>query len=186
MKVFETALSGVKILEPNVFSDNRGFFQETWNLAMFTQLGIEASFVQDNHCRSVQGSLRGLHYQIKNPQGKLVHVTHGAILDVVLDLRRKSRSFGRHLAVELNDANKKMIWVPPGFAHGFHVISPSADVFYKVTDFYAPHHERVIKWDDLALAIDWGLNMGESPVLAMRDMAGLSLADAEVFEDLPE
>jgi dTDP-4-dehydrorhamnose 3,5-epimerase len=186
MTVIETALTDVKILEPKVFTDQRGFFQETWNLSVFAQLGIEASFVQDNHCRSVQASLRGLHYQIRNPQGKLVRVTHGAVIDVVVDLRRKSPNFGKHLVVELSDENKRMIWVPPGFAHGFRVISQSADVLYKVTDYYAPLHERVLKWNDPALAIDWRLKMDESPVLAERDMKGSSLASAEVFEGVLE
>lgn len=183
MEVTETILSGVRIIESKLFRDERGFFQETWNASVFAHHGLNVSFVQDNHCRSIRGTLRGLHYQIRNPQGKLVHVTHGSIVDVVVDLRRKSPSFGKHFVIELNDENNLMLWIPPGFAHGFYVTSPSADVLYKVTDHHAPHHERVLKWDDPFLAIDWRLTPGKVPLLNARDNDGAGFAEIEFFED---
>ncbi len=182
MNIIETTLPGVNIIEPKKFRDERGFFQETWSALKLSKLGLNASFVQDNQCRSHQGTLRGLHYQLRNAQGKLVRVSHGAIVDVVVDLRLRSQSFGEHVVIELNEDNNYMVWIPPGFAHGFYTISKTADVFYKATDYYSPLYERVLKWDDPALAIDWKLIVGQTPLLSVRDQGGLALADAEAFD----
>jgi dTDP-4-dehydrorhamnose 3,5-epimerase len=182
LKIIDTALPDVKIIEPKVFGDERGFFLESWNAAAFAQLGLHIQFVQDNHSRSAQGTLRGLHYQVKQTQGKLVRVTHGCVLDVVVDLRRKSPMFGKHVAVELSGENKKMVWVPPGFAHGFHVLSTSADFLYKASDYYAPEFERSLLWSDPALAIDWRLDPGQAPILAAKDARGTPLASCDDFE----
>ncbi len=182
MKIIQTTLPGVQIIEPKTFRDERGFFRETWNSLKLSELGLSACFVQDNHCRSHQGTLRGLHYQLDNVQGKLVRVIHGAIVDVVVDLRLKSQTFGEHLVVELNEDNNYTLWIPPGFAHGFYTVSKSADVFYKVTDYYSPLQERVLKWDDPALAINWQLIEGQAPLLSLRDQSGLAFADAEAFD----
>ena len=179
MNVIETALPDVLILEPRVFGDERGFFMESYNRQRFAELGLPTEFVQDNHSRSAHGVLRGLHYQIRQPQGKLVRVVRGAVYDVAVDLRRGSPAFGRWEGVELTEENKRMLWIPPGFAHGYLVLSDSADFLYKTTDFYAPEHERCLLWNDPALGISWPLS-GE-PILSAKDRAGKSLSEAEVY-----
>lgn len=181
MNVVETALPGVLILEPKVFADARGFFLESWNERAFAQAtGLELHFVQDNHSRSRRGVLRGLHYQVRQPQGKLVRVARGAIFDVAVDLRRSSTHFGRWFGAELTEDNHRQLWVPPGFGHGFLVLSESADVLYKATDYYAPEHERSLLWNDPAVGVDWPLARIE-PVLSDKDAAGLPLAQCEVY-----
>ena len=180
MKVTPTAIPEVLILEPQVFGDDRGFFFESFNARRFEELsGLSVSFVQDNHSKSAKGVLRGLHYQIRQPQGKLVRVLAGAIYDVVVDMRRSSPFFGRWVGVALSAENRHQIWVPPGFAHGFVVTSETAEVAYKTTDYWAPEHERALLWNDPALAIDWPL-AGE-PMLSGKDSQGKLLADAESF-----
>ncbi len=180
MNVLETALPGVLILEPKVHGDARGFFMESYNRRRFAELGLPIEFVQDNHSRSARGVLRGLHYQIRQPQGKLVRVTRGAVFDVAVDLRRSSPSFGRWAGVELSEDNHRMLWIPPGFAHGFLVISETADFLYKTTDYYAPEHERCIRWDDPDIGIAWPLET--EPLLSAKDRVGRSLREAEVYE----
>jgi dTDP-4-dehydrorhamnose 3,5-epimerase len=155
---------------------------ESWHAEKFAEGGIDAQFVQDNNSRSSQGILRGLHYQIEQPQGKLVRVLSGEVFDVAVDLRRDSPTFGKWFGMILNDIDKKMLWVSPGFAHGFYVISEQADFFYKCTELYAPEHERAIRWDDPDLAIDWPIASGQEPVLAPKDAAAKSFKDAEVYE----
>jgi dTDP-4-dehydrorhamnose 3,5-epimerase len=155
---------------------------ESWHAEKFAEGGIDAQFVQDNHSRSNQGILRGLHYQIEQPQGKLVRVLSGEVFDVAVDLRRDSPTFGKWFGMTLNDIDKKMLWVSPGFAHGFYVVSEQADFFYKCTELYAPEHERAIRWDDPDLAIDWPIASGQEPVLAPKDAAAKSFKDAEVYE----
>jgi len=181
MQALATALSGVLLLEPKVFGDERGFFFESWNARRFAELtGCTQPFVQDNHSRSARGVLRGLHYQLPpKAQGKLVRVVAGEILDVVVDLRRSSATFGRWNSEVLSAANKRQLWIPPGFAHGFLVRSESAEVEYKVTDFYAPEAEACIRWDEPQLAIDWGLQ--GPPVLSAKDRAGGTFAAATAF-----
>lgn len=182
MKFIETRIPDVVIVEPTVFGDERGFFMETWERRKFAAAGLDSEFVQDNHSRSVRGTLRGLHYQIEQPQGKLVRVTRGAVFDVAVDVRRSSPTFGQWVGVELSAENKRQLWVPPRFAHGFYVTSEVAEFQYKCTDFYAPEHERSIRWDDPELAIEWPLVEGGEPLLSDKDRAGLALADAEVYE----
>ena len=179
MKVTPTALAEVLLIEPRVFGDARGFFFESWNQRSFAEAGIAARFVQDNHSRSAKGVLRGLHYQIHQPQGKLVRVVAGEIFDVVVDIRRSSPSFGKVAAQRLDSSGKQMLWVPEGFAHGFCVTSDYAEVLYKTTDFYAPEHERSIAWDDPDLAIPWPLD--GAPTLSGKDRQGARLRDAEVY-----
>lgn len=180
MKVTPTAMPEVLVLEPRVFGDDRGFFYESFNARTFEQLtGLRVNFVQDNHTRSARGVLRGLHYQIRQPQGKLVRVSSGAIFDVVVDMRRSSPFFGRWVGVELSAENHHQLWIPPGFAHGFVVTSDSAEVLYKNTDYWAPEHERSVLWNDPALAIDWPLD--GAPILSGKDSQGKLLADAEAF-----
>ncbi len=180
MKVTPTAIPEVLVLEPQVFGDDRGFFFESFNANRFAQLtGVAAHFVQDNHSKSAKGVLRGLHYQIRQPQGKLVRVTAGALYDVVVDLRKTSPFFGRWVGVELSAENRRQLWVPPGFAHGFVVTSDTAECLYKTTDYWAPEHERAILWNDPALAIDWPLD--GAPMLSAKDSQGTLLAAAEVF-----
>jgi dTDP-4-dehydrorhamnose 3,5-epimerase len=181
MKTSPTAIPDVLVIEPRVFKDARGFFFESYNDASFrkaTRLDVE--FVQDNHSHSGKAVLRGLHYQIEQPQGKLVRVTAGAIFDVAVDLRSGSATFGRWVGVELSAANFRQIWVPPGFAHGFLVLGESADVLYKTTDYYAPAHERCLRWDDPQVGVAWPLH-GSTPVLSAKDMAGAGLDQAERF-----
>jgi dTDP-4-dehydrorhamnose 3,5-epimerase len=180
MNVRATAIPDVKIIEPQVFGDERGFFLESFNKRNFAAAGITGDFVQDNHSRSARHVLRGLHYQIKQPQGKLVRVIAGEVLDVAVDLRRRSPTFGRHVTCALSGANRRMVWVPPGFAHGFLVLSESAEFLYKTTDYYAPEHERSLLWSDPQLAIPWGLTA--EPVLSAKDRAGVALADAELYD----
>jgi dTDP-4-dehydrorhamnose 3,5-epimerase len=181
MRFIPTEIPDVIEIEPDVFGDQRGFFMEIWQRQKFAEAGIDAPFVQDNQSRSAQGILRGLHYQIRQPQGKLVRVMHGAVFDVVVDLRKSSATFGKWVSCILSDDNKKMLWVPPGFAHGFYVISERVDFLYKCTEYYAPEFERSIRWDDEDLAIDWPLVAGREPVLAAKDAAGLAFKDAEYF-----
>lgn len=171
----------VVLVRPRVFGDARGFFLESWEKRKFAAVGIGADFVQDNHSRSARHTLRGLHYQVVHPQGKLVRVTSGAVFDVAVDLRRSSPTFGRWVGTELSDENKHMLWVPPGFAHGFLVLSASADFVYKCTDYYVPEAERCIRWDDPQLAIRWPLAAGSVPTLSAKDAAGTSFAAAECF-----
>jgi len=177
-----TKLPDVILVEPDVFGDNRGFFMETWHVEKFAAGGIVANFVQDNYSRSSQGILRGLHYQIKKPQGKLVSVLKGEVYDVAVDLRKKSTTFGQWVGMYLSAENKNMLWVPPGFAHGFYVVSQQADFFYKCTDFYTPEYERSIRWDDPDLAIDWPLFEEKAPGLAPKDEAAVPFKDAEYYE----
>jgi len=179
MRVTASALPDVKLLEPRVFGDERGFFFESWNRRTLIDAGIDADFVQDNHSRSRQGVLRGLHYQVENAQGKLVRVSEGEVFDVAVDLRRSSATFGKAIGVVLSAANKRMLWIPPGFAHGFLVTSEVAEFLYKATDYYHPEHERTLLWNDPALAIAWPLT-GE-PILAAKDAVGKPLADAEPY-----
>jgi len=179
MKVIQTTLPDVLLLEPRVYGDARGFFMESYNKRVFAELGLAVEFVQDNHSRSGRNVLRGLHYQIVQPQGKLVRVVRGAVFDVAVDLRRGSPTFGRWEGVELSEDNKRMLWIPPGFAHGFLVLSESADFLYKTTDFYAPEHERCIRWDDAEIGIAWPL-LGE-PILSAKDRQGKRLREAEVY-----
>ncbi|NMG66519.1 dTDP-4-dehydrorhamnose 3,5-epimerase [Azoarcus indigens] len=184
MQIKETEIPDVLILEPRVFGDARGFFMESYNARAFRELtGLDVQFVQDNHSRSGRGVLRGLHYQIQQAQGKLVRVLRGAVYDVAVDLRRGSPTFGRSVGLELSEENNLQLWIPPGFAHGFQVLSETADFLYKTTDYYAPEHERSLLWNDPALGIDWPL-AGE-PLLAAKDKAGVPFAQAEVYEDFP-
>jgi len=180
MRVVPTAIPEVLVLEPKVFGDSRGFFMESFNQRVFGELtGVQLPFVQDNHSRSAQGVLRGLHYQLRQPQGKLVRVARGAVFDVAVDVRRGSPTFGRWVGAELSEENQRQLWVPPGFAHGFLVLSASADFLYKTTDYYAPEHERCIAWDDPQLGVAWPLSA--PPQLSAKDQKGVSLAQAEVF-----
>lgn len=180
MQRIPTAIPEVCLLEPKVFGDERGFFMESWNRRVFAQLGIHLDFMQDNHSRSQQGVLRGLHYQVKQPQGKLVRVISGAVFDVAVDIRKSSPTFGRWVGEVLSAENKRMLWVPPGFAHGFLTLSDSADFLYKATDYYAPEYERSLLWNDPAIGIDWPL-ANISPILAAKDAAGTLLKDAETY-----
>ena len=180
MKVTATALPEVLLIEPQVFGDARGFFMESWNEDRFNAaVGAPVHFVQDNHSRSSRGVLRGLHYQLQQPQGKLVRVSSGRVFDVAVDIRRSSPTFGKVACFELSDANQRMFWLPPGLAHGFLVLSDSADFLYKTTDYYAPEHERCILWNDAELAIPWPLE--GAPTLSAKDAQGLPFAVAELF-----
>lgn len=185
MNCTPTELPDVLILEPRVFGDDRGFFYESFNARNFeAATGVKTAFVQDNHSRSARGVLRGLHYQIEQAQGKLVRVTHGEVYDVAVDLRRGSPSFGRWVGVHLSAANKRQLWVPAGFGHGFLVLSEFAEFLYKTTDYYAPAHERAIAWNDPTLAIDWPLPEGfAEPLLSAKDRDGRRLSEAEVFPE---
>lgn len=181
MKVTPTALPDVLLIEPRVFGDDRGFFLESFNQRAFAQAtGLNLDFVQDNHSRSARGVLRGLHYQIEQAQGKLVRVVRGAVFDVAVDIRRQSPHFGRWVAYELSEHNHRQLWIPPGFAHGFLVLSDCADFLYKTTDYYAPAHERCIRWDDSQIGIQWPL--GYIPQLSPKDELGLTLAQAPLFD----
>jgi len=181
MRFVPTAIPQVVIVEPQVFGDARGFFMETWQRRKFAEGGIDADFVQDNHSASAQWILRGLHYQIAKPQGKLVRVTQGAVYDVAVDLRASSPTFGRWVGVELTADNKRMLWVPPGFAHGFLSLSERVEFLYKCTDYYDPADERAIAWNDPTLAITWPLPAGISPTLSGRDAKGVAFAAAEKY-----
>jgi dTDP-4-dehydrorhamnose 3,5-epimerase len=183
MRFIPTTIPEVIAIEPKIFADERGFFLESYQKQRFSEHGIDVEFVQDNHSKSRYGTLRGLHYQIQQPQGKLVRVVAGEIFDVAVDIRRNSPTFGKWVGDYLSGENKKNIWVPSGFAHGFYVTSPSAEVIYKTTDYYAPQWERSILWNDPVINIDWPIkNM--LPVLSPKDAAGKALAEAEVFENL--
>ena len=181
MKYIETAITDVKIIEPNVFGDDRGFFMETFRLDEFNRECIQRTFLQDNHSKSSQGILRGLHYQLKNTQGKLVRVTSGEVYDVAVDMRQSSPTYGQHVGVILSDENKRQLWVPEGFAHGFYVMSKSAECVYKCTDYYAPEHEVSLMWNDPALNIQWPLVDGQAPSLSVKDEVGMLFKDAPVF-----
>jgi dTDP-4-dehydrorhamnose 3,5-epimerase len=180
IKKIPTSLPEVFVLEPRVFRDERGYFLESYNQKGLAEAGIVETFVQDNHSCSFRNVLRGLHYQVKHPQGKLVRVAEGEILDVAVDMRRSSRTFGRWEAVRLSGENQHMLWIPAGFAHGFRVLSEKAHVLYKATDFYAPENERTLAWNDSRLKINWELN-GE-PIVSAKDQRGAAFADAEAFD----
>jgi len=182
VKVTETKLPGVLILEPQVFGDNRGFFMESFNKKLFEDAtGHTADFVQDNHSRSKKGVLRGLHYQVQHPQGKLVRVASGSVFDVAVDIRKSSPNLGRWVGVELNAANNQQLWIPPGFAHGFMVLSDTADFLYKTTDYYAPVHERSIIWNDSFINVQWP-TIDSKISLAEKDLKGSSFAEADLFD----
>jgi len=181
MKVIQTKIPDLLIVEPTVFGDDRGFFFESFNRLKFAELlGKEIDFVQDNHSRSAKNVLRGLHYQIQHPQGKLVRVTHGAVIDVAVDIRKSSPTYRQNVTIELSAENKRMLWIPEGFAHGFVVLSDSADFLYKTTDYWFPEHERCIRWDDTNLAINWGIET--TPIVSAKDAQGKLLKEAELFE----
>ena len=180
MKALSTTLADVLILEPKVLGDDRGFFMESYNRQKFSELGIHEEFVQDNHSFSFRNTLRGLHYQVRHAQGKLIRVVVGEILDVAVDLRRKSPTFGRSETFVLSGENRRMAWIPAGFAHGFLVVSETAQVLYKTTDLYSPQDERTLAWDDPDLNIDWKL--AGSPILSAKDQRGRNLREAEVFD----
>ena len=173
------AIPDVLLVEPDVHGDTRGFFFESYNRRALAAAGIDVEFVQDNHSRSRRGVLRGLHYQIQHAQGKLVRVAEGEVFDVAVDLRRRSPTFGRHVAMTLSDANRRMLYIPPGFAHGFIVTSESADFLYKATEYWHPEHERTLLWNDRALGIAWPA--GIEPILAAKDLAGVPLASADCY-----
>lgn len=181
MRVQPTALADVLLIEPVVRADERGFFLETWHEGRYRDAGVGPGFVQDNHSRSVQGVLRGLHYQIAHPQGKLVRVTVGEVYDVAVDLRRSSPTFGRWVGVVLSEENHRQLWVPPGFAHGFYTLSATADLLYKCTDYYAPEHDRTLRWDDPTVGIAWPLREGQPPLLSPKDAAGVPFNSAPVY-----
>lgn len=181
MKFHKTPIADVVLVEPQVFGDPRGFFMETWQEPKFAAAGIEANFVQDNHSRSTQWTLRGMHMQVEHTQGKLVRVTSGSVFDVVVDLRRSSPTFKRWWGVDLSGDNHSMLWVPPGLAHGMLVTSESADFLYKCTDVYSPAHERTLAWDDPSVGIEWPLPSGVTPKLSAKDLTGKSLDEIETF-----
>jgi len=182
VKATPTAIPEVLIIEPKVFGDARGFFYESFNGKAFDEaVGRHVEFVQDNHSRSVKGVLRGLHYQVQQPQGKLVRAVRGSVFDVAVDIRRSSPTFGKWVGVELSEENHKQLWVPPGFAHAFLVLSEAADFLYKTTEYYAPAHERCIAWNDADVGIEWP-EIGMAPVLSAKDQAGVSLSQAEIFD----
>ncbi|MRW86237.1 dTDP-4-dehydrorhamnose 3,5-epimerase [Pseudoduganella sp. FT26W] len=181
MNVIKTPLEGLLVLEPKVFGDDRGFFFESFNAKRFAELtGFTGDFVQDNHSRSSKGVLRGLHYQIQQAQGKLVRATAGSVFDVAVDIRKSSPTFGQWFGIELSAENKRQVWIPPGFAHGFVVTSDSAEFLYKTTDYWAPEHERAILWNDPTIGIDWPA-LDAAPLLSGKDAAAALLANAEVF-----
>lgn len=180
MRFTPTAIPDVILVEPDVFGDERGFFMETWRQTDFAEAGIRAEFVQDNHSKSTQGILRGLHYQIPKAQGKLVRVISGKVFDVAIDLRRNSPTFGKWVSEIISSENKKQLWLPPGFAHGFLVMSETAEFVYKCTDYYAPQHERCIVWDDPDLGIEWP-ELEQAPVLSQKDINGISFSKAEYY-----
>jgi dTDP-4-dehydrorhamnose 3,5-epimerase len=182
MQFKPTSIPDLILIEPQVFGDQRGFFVETYRAEKFTEIGINAKFVQDNHSGSRQGILRGLHYQIHQPQGKLVRVVAGEVFDVAVDIRRHSPTFGKWEAVRLSADNKLQVWIPVGFAHGIYVVSEWAELVYKVTDYYAPQWERTLLWNDPVLGIDWPLINGQPPLLSNKDIQGQSLRSAELFD----
>lgn len=180
MKFTHSSIPEIVLITPQVFKDERGFFFESWQKKEFSAAGIDLDFVQDNHSRSVKNVLRGLHYQIRQPQGKLIRAIVGEVFDVAVDIRKSSPTYGKWVGARLSAENFNILWIPPGFAHGFLVLSDSAEFVYKATDFYAPQYERSIRWDDPEIGIDWPLD-GETPILSAKDAKGLSLHDAEVF-----
>jgi dTDP-4-dehydrorhamnose 3,5-epimerase len=180
VKIVLTELPEVLVIEPRVFEDERGFFLESWNAATFAEAGLDIRFVQENHSCSAKGVLRGIHYQVARPQGKLVRVTAGRVFDVAVDLRRSSATFGRWTGVELSDRNKRMLWIPPGFGHGFLSLEDHTDLLYKCTDFYAPDDERCIAWDDRDIAVDWP-SEGLELIISSKDRGAVSFARAETF-----
>jgi dTDP-4-dehydrorhamnose 3,5-epimerase len=182
MEFVPTRLPDVMVIRPKVFEDARGFFMDTWHRQRFEQEGIDASFVQDSHSGSKAGTIRGLHYQIKQAQGKLIRVVKGEAFDVAVDIRKSSPDFGQWAGEVLSAENHKVIWIPPGFAHGFLVLSETAEFEYKCTDYYAPEHERTLQWDDPDIGIDWPLLEEEKPLLSDKDALGLPLKDAEVYD----
>jgi len=182
MEFIATAIPDVIMVRPDVLGDERGFFVETFRLDRFREAGIVASFVQDNHSGSQQGVLRGLHYQIRQAQGKLVRVVSGEIYDVAVDIRRSSPTFGKWIGINLSAREKQLIWIPPGFAHGFYVLSEWAEIVYKATDYYAPEWERSLLWNDPALGITWPIVHGQPPALSAKDAAGKTLAEAALFD----
>ncbi|MFW6195337.1 MAG: dTDP-4-dehydrorhamnose 3,5-epimerase [Chloroflexota bacterium] len=182
MKFTPTSIPDVVLITPDVFGDERGFFMESWNERTFCQAGYDIRFVQDNHSRSAKGVLRGLHHQLPpRAQGKLVRTTLGEVFDVAVDIRHDSPTLGRWVGAWLSDANKQMLWIPPGFAHGFYVLSDVAELLYKCTDYYAPEQERAIRWDDLDLGIDWPIEAGDSPLLSEKDQNAPLWRDAELY-----
>ena len=181
MNVTPLAIPDVLLIEPVVHGDARGFFLEAWHAERYAAAGIVGPFVQDNHSRSVQGTLRGLHYQVVRPQGKLVRVTAGEVFDVAVDLRRSSPTFAQWVGVTLSDTNHRQLWVPPGFAHGFYALTPSADLVYKCTEFYAAAHDRTLRWNDPSVSVAWPLLDGRAPLLSAKDAAGAALGEAEVY-----
>ena len=182
LKVIETPLRGVLLFEPKVFEDPRGFFYESWNERSFAQAtGLDVRFVQDNHSLSVKGVLRGIHYQIRHPQGKVIRVVRGEIFDVAVDLRKSSAAFGRWFGVLLSERNRRQLWVPPGFGHGFLSLSDVAEVIYKTTDYWAPEHERTLLWSDPAVGVEWP-SCSVKPILSRKDSEGLALQECEVFD----
>lgn len=182
MKVIKTIIPDLVVFEPKVLGDHRGYFMETWRADTFRNAGIDLDFVQDNQSSSQQGVLRGLHYQIRQPQGKLVRVLSGSVFDVAVDVRRQSPTFGKWVGVELSSENRRLFWVPPGFAHGFYVMSEMAELSYKCTDYYAPEHERVIRFDDPEIGVKWPLLPEITTVLSDKDTGGRVFADADYFE----
>lgn len=182
MDFFPTTISSVLLIEPSEFSDSRGFFRETYRFDLMAAAGIVNHFVQDNHSRSHRNVLRGLHYQIRFAQGKLVRAVNGEVFDVAVDLRRKSPTFGRWIGEILSADNKRMLWIPPGFAHGFYVLSDWADVLYKATAYYSPWHERTLAWNDPTIAIRWPIQAGVDPILSLKDASGARLEDVDVYE----
>tara|TARA_B100001057_G_scaffold491122_1_gene580721 strand:- start:805 stop:1353 length:549 start_codon:yes stop_codon:yes gene_type:complete len=181
MKIINTNISEIKILEPEIFGDDRGFFMETFRDGWFKENIANVNFVQENHSKSVKGILRGLHYQIENPQGKLVRVIYGEVYDVVVDMRKSSPTFGRHVSVLLSAENNSQLWAPAGFAHGFYVTSDFAEFVYKCTDYYSPEHERSVLWNDDYLGIKWPLEEGKPPILSNKDENGFSFKNADYF-----
>ena len=181
MKITETKIPDLKLIDPKVYGDERGFFMETWNEKTFKDAGINATFVQDNHSRSVKHTLRGLHYQIKQPQGKLVRVTRGEVFDVAVDLRSNSPTFGLWVGEYLSEENNRMLWVPPGFAHGFYVVSEIADFQYKCTELYAPQFERALIWNDKELNIEWPLSKANSPIISEKDRCGVAFTECDKY-----
>lgn len=182
MKLEATPLQDAFLITPRVFGDDRGFFLESWNRRAYAELGLDVEFVQDNHSRSQQGILRGLHFQTQHAQGKLVRVTSGAVYDVIVDLRRSSPTFGRWYGVELRADLHNMLWMPPGFAHGFYVLSDSADFLYKTSDYYHPESEITLRWDDPTVAVEWPLASGNPPTLSAKDRDGLPWEEIPLFD----
>ena len=181
MEFRETALPGVMLITPKVHADERGYFMETWRSSQFRDAGINAKFVQENASQSHKGALRGIHYQVEQPQGKLVRVVSGEVFDVAVDLRKSSPTFGQWVGASLSADNKQQMWIPPGFGHGFLVLSESAEFEYKCTDYYAPEHERIVRWNDPDIGIDWPLAAGEAPLLSAKDAAAPLLRDTDTY-----